>query len=299
MTQEKNKECVATPRTDAAEKDLPGGRWGQIVCSDFARTLERELAALRLLEGMDAIEVSVLGSFLQGGDIPETVNAARGAVVRRMLTAEREVERLSLLISEGARVLGRVRAESMAYELAAKHNLEDARRATEYAERLRAHFNTILHDHSIVVEDAGNALRVLCACGQPLEWAVGETGAEAFVKHANTVLDAALDKNPAPEVGVERPEPGSRTRARGERVAEPACTVDRESGASHSEAGPCKTGDLSTERPCNSGGSSDAEMMLRKIAYRHRKGLPPINDNEWPLIESIGARNASPLREQQ
>jgi hypothetical protein len=54
---------------------------------------EKERDALRLLEGMEAIEVSVLGTFLQGGDIPATVDAARGAIVRRMLEAERRVAR--------------------------------------------------------------------------------------------------------------------------------------------------------------------------------------------------------------
>jgi hypothetical protein len=42
---------------------------------------------------------------------------------------------------------------------------------------------------------------------------------------------------PAPEVGLEGHEPGSRNSAVGERVAAPACTVDRESGTSHSGGG--------------------------------------------------------------
>lgn len=53
--------------------------------------LKRELAALRLLEGMDALEVSALGMFLKGGDIPATIDAARGVLVRRMLEAEKAV----------------------------------------------------------------------------------------------------------------------------------------------------------------------------------------------------------------
>jgi hypothetical protein len=50
--------------------------------------LKRELAALQILEGMDALEVSALGTFLKGGDIPATIDATRGQLVRRTLEAE-------------------------------------------------------------------------------------------------------------------------------------------------------------------------------------------------------------------
>ena len=52
--------------------------------------LERENAVLRLLENVSILEGAAIGTFLKGGDIPSTIEGARGALVKRALKAERE-----------------------------------------------------------------------------------------------------------------------------------------------------------------------------------------------------------------
>lgn len=67
--------------------------------------LEQELAALRLLKGMDALEASAIGTFLKGADIPETIDRAKATLVRRMLEAEKRAlprEPTEKMISDAA-----------------------------------------------------------------------------------------------------------------------------------------------------------------------------------------------------
>jgi hypothetical protein len=40
----------------------------------------------------------------------------------------------------------------------------------------------------------------------------------------------------------------------------------------------------------------EAEMVLRRIVYRRRKGLELVGDAEFDSISAIAVRNASPLR---
>lgn len=82
-----------TPRTNAffaSCTKITG--WNHLYSQQaaFARGLERELSALRLLEGMDALEASALGTFLKGGDIPATIDRARGVLVKRLLELEKK-----------------------------------------------------------------------------------------------------------------------------------------------------------------------------------------------------------------
>lgn len=87
-----------------------GARNAALIAEGFLAEARRERDALRLLEGMEALEVSVLGAFLKGGDIPATVDAARGAVVRRMLEAERDAMLWSAHEESARQVLQRARA---------------------------------------------------------------------------------------------------------------------------------------------------------------------------------------------
>lgn len=56
--------------------------------------LERESATLRLLENVSVLEGAALGTFLRGGDIPNTIEGARVALVKRALQAEGELKAL-------------------------------------------------------------------------------------------------------------------------------------------------------------------------------------------------------------
>lgn len=48
---------------------------------------------------------------------------------------------------------------------------------------------------------------------------------------------------------------------------------------------------------CNGFKQADAEMVLRRMVSRHRAGRELVLPEEWPTIESIALRNASPLRQ--
>jgi Restriction alleviation protein Lar len=100
-----NGECVtcelshlsAMWRRVVAEADLPLGCLvspGVVVDALRAQGRagsEMELRAVRLIKGIDAVEASALMPFLRGGDIPETIDAVRLVLVRRVLEAEAQL----------------------------------------------------------------------------------------------------------------------------------------------------------------------------------------------------------------
>lgn len=65
-----------------------------------AISAESALSTLRLLEGIDALECSALAMFIRGGDIPNTIEAGRVNLVKRMLAAEADVRRLRAAVPE-------------------------------------------------------------------------------------------------------------------------------------------------------------------------------------------------------
>src|SRR5437879_5429399 len=87
MVATNTKKLVETPRTDAAL--IPDEvTWMEgIVTADFARKLERELRAAEEA----CIKSAADKTFIRGGDIPNTIEAARIVLLQRCETAEREL----------------------------------------------------------------------------------------------------------------------------------------------------------------------------------------------------------------
>lgn len=56
--------------------------------------LSAQNAALKLLKDMDAITASAIGTFILGGEIPETLDRAKAVLVTRMLKAEADVRQM-------------------------------------------------------------------------------------------------------------------------------------------------------------------------------------------------------------
>lgn len=67
---------------------------GQLDAEERIRQLTEQNAALKLLKDMDAITASAIGTFILGGDIPETLDRAKAVLVTRMLKAEAEAKRM-------------------------------------------------------------------------------------------------------------------------------------------------------------------------------------------------------------
>lgn len=70
-------------------------------------------------------------------------------------------------------------------------------------------------------------------------------------------------------------------------IPEPGATATQLRAAAEKLAARCRVAELQR---------ADAEMVLRRIVYRRRRGQELIRDTEVIGIEAIATRNASPLR---
>jgi hypothetical protein len=130
---------------------------------------------MMLLKDMDAITASAIGTFILGGEIPETLDRAKAVLVKRMLTAEaraREMEsRYNRITTDYGRCIddlaaanGRVEKAEREAKAAAQSELQANYKAMERA--LNAVLGTLLELSPCAHEE--------CKQGQTatLEWAL-------------------------------------------------------------------------------------------------------------------------------